>query len=203
MLYELTHNQEFNSIEIKFANKPDEATREALKGLRFRWHSVKKIWYGYADEETVRATLDGKPAPARPAQKNDKPAAPAEKKNKFGVKVGDIFRATWGYDQTNNDFFQVVSLCGESSVRVREVNPPMLSSRATGPDAEDRVFQTGNLPILPPISNPSFIKDQEKGDLKRLKRYDETCSAEFYLTSYTNAYHCPGDTIKVYESWYA
>ena len=203
MLYELTHNQEFNSIEIKFASKPDEATRDALKALRFRWHSVKKIWYGYADEETVRAALDGNPAPAQAEKKTDKPAAPAEKKNKFGVKVGDIFHASWGYDQTNNDFFQVVSLCGESSVRVREVNPPMISSRATGPDAEDRVFQTGDLPILPPVSSSVFVKDQERGDIKRLKRWDETCAPRFTLASYADATLCTGDTIKVYESWYA
>ena len=27
----------------------------------------------------------------------------------MGVQVGDIFRSSWGYDQTNIDFYQVVS----------------------------------------------------------------------------------------------
>jgi hypothetical protein len=28
--------------------------------------------------------------------------------NKFGVKPGDIFECSWGYDQTQNDFYEVV-----------------------------------------------------------------------------------------------
>ena len=35
-------------------------------------------------------------------------------------KVGDIFVATWGYDQTNADFFQVVKTT-DKSVSVRHI----------------------------------------------------------------------------------
>lgn len=38
----------------------------------------------------------------------------------LNVKVGDIFVASWGYDQTNVDFYEVTGLTG-ASVRVREV----------------------------------------------------------------------------------
>lgn len=59
MTYEITNNTQFNSIEIKFDCKPSEAVRDALKALKFRWHKVKKVWYGYADQSTVAAALDG------------------------------------------------------------------------------------------------------------------------------------------------
>lgn len=39
----------------------------------------------------------------------------------MGVKVGDIFDAQWGYDQTNVDFYEVVGLTG-ASVKVRPID---------------------------------------------------------------------------------
>jgi len=203
MTYTITQNPQFNSLEIVFDGKPAEEIREALKALRFRWHSVKKCWYGYTDEETARAAIEGKADPA-PAKAQAQPKTKAEKKNKFGVKVGDIFRATWGYEQTNNDFFQVIALCGDSSVRVREVNLPMIDSQAIGPMSEDRVFQVSR-ELLPASNYSVFIKDQEKGDIKRLKSFaaDGVSNPQFYLTSYADAYYVGSDTIKVYESWYA
>lgn len=38
-----------------------------------------------------------------------------------GLKVGDVLRASWGYDQTNIDYYQVVELVGKRSVKVREI----------------------------------------------------------------------------------
>lgn len=200
MTYTITNNAQFNSIEISFDGKPSEEVRQALKDLRFRWHGQRRIWYGYTTEDKARAAIEGK---AKPEKKAEPKAKAAPKKNKFGIKVGDIFRATWGYEQTNNDFFQVVALCGESSVRVREVYLPLIGSTATGPMAEDRVFQVPH-ELLPPVDRSVFIKDQEKGDVKRLKsfRQDGTCP-QFNLTSYADAYFVGSDTIKVYESWYA
>lgn len=57
-MYEISKNNQFNSVEVKFDGKPSEEIRNALKGLRFRWHSVKKVWYGYATEEATRAAID-------------------------------------------------------------------------------------------------------------------------------------------------
>lgn len=199
MNYTITNNTQFNSIEITFDGKPAQEIRDALKALRFRWHSVKKCWYGYTDEATARAAIEGKPAEAA-----QKPQQKAEAVNKYGVKVGDIFCATWGYEQTNNDFFQVIALVGTSSVRVREVYPRIIESSATGPMAEDRVYEMTR-ELLPARENSIFIKDQINGDLKRLKSYaaDGVSDPQFRVDSFCDAYYCSGDTCKVYESWYA
>ena len=73
--YTITANEAFNSLEITFTEKPGESIREALKSLKFRWHAVKKIWYGYADRETVEKALNGEQITAEPtATKTAKPA---------------------------------------------------------------------------------------------------------------------------------
>ena len=53
MTYNITYNAQFSSQEIYFDGKPSDAVRSALKELKFRWHSVKRCWYGYASEETI------------------------------------------------------------------------------------------------------------------------------------------------------
>ena len=36
-----------------------------------------------------------------------------------GVKVGDLLRRSWGYDQTNIDYWQVTALVGKTMVEIR------------------------------------------------------------------------------------
>lgn len=59
MKYTISHNYEKNGLEVYFDEKPDQSTRDALKALKFRWHNLKKCWYGRADEETVKAAFNG------------------------------------------------------------------------------------------------------------------------------------------------
>lgn len=202
--YTLTANTSFNSIEITFDGKPSDAIRTALKELRFRWHNVKKVWYGYKDEQTVRAAI----AAADGEQPTETKPTKAEKVNKYGVKIGDLFQSSWGYDQTNVDFFQVIALVGETSVRVREVCPRMIDEQGISGMSANRTYKLTN-EILPPVSRSIFIKDQENGDLKRIKPgyYQDPEQAiqncYFTLTDYASAHKCNGESVTLYESWYA
>lgn len=38
------------------------------------------------------------------------------------LEVGDLLVSSWGYDQTNIDYYQVISLVGKSSVSIRQIN---------------------------------------------------------------------------------
>lgn len=204
--YTITSNPEFNSLEITFPGKPSDAIRDVLKALRFRWHGAKKVWYGYTTEEAARQAIETAEG-CKPTEAN-KPAAKSEKVNKYGVKVGDIFSASWGYEQTNVDFFQVVALVGESSVRVREVRPAMIDDVAISGMSADRTYKITS-ELLPPVRSSVFIKDQENGDIKRIKPgYDKDpelakANCSFNLSSYASAFKCNSETVKVYESWYA
>ncbi len=119
--------------------------------------------------------------------------------NKHGVNVGDIFTATWGYDETHNSFFQVVKLCGDESVRVREVYPPVLGERC-GNLCADRVYKTKNTGILPPASHSIFIKNQQTGDLKRLKNCGNV--PHFKMASFADAWLCNSEKTTAFESWW-
>lgn len=55
--YHISENTEYNSREVYFSGKPAAETREALKALKMRWHSVKKCWYGYAAEHEIIAAI--------------------------------------------------------------------------------------------------------------------------------------------------
>lgn len=68
MTYNITRNTQFDSIEISFDGKPSEAVRDALKDLKFRWHSVKKVWYGYAAEHEAIAAILGASTDEAPAE---------------------------------------------------------------------------------------------------------------------------------------
>lgn len=41
--------------------------------------------------------------------------------NAEGVRVGDLFYGSWGYEQTNVDFFQVVALRGKHTAVLRRI----------------------------------------------------------------------------------
>lgn len=58
MTYTITANIAHHSNEVAFPGKPSAAVREALKALHFRWHSVRRVWCGYAAPDVIRATLD-------------------------------------------------------------------------------------------------------------------------------------------------
>ena len=203
MKYQIIANEQYSgSNEIYFDRKPSEEIRDALKSLRMRWHSKKSCWYGFVPaEEIAKAIGSGESKPAKNPDRK-------EKKNRFGVKVGDIFSASWGWEQTNVDFFQVVALACETSVRVRQVDLPLLSDSPVSSMSSDRTYKVVR-EILPARSSSVFIKDQENGDLKRIKpgyNADPEMAKEncyFVLDTFANAYKCSSNTITEYESWYA
>ncbi len=45
----------------------------------------------------------------------------ADRSKPHSLKVGDILYTSWGYDQTNVDFYQVVEVIGKCTVVIREV----------------------------------------------------------------------------------
>lgn len=196
MEYTITNNAQFNSIEISFDSMPSVEIREALKALRFRWHGVKKVWYGYKDADTVRAAIEGKDGgnSSKAAEKKD---SQPEAVNKYGVKVGDMFYSSWGYEQTNVDFFQVVELVGSCSVRVREVLPELIEEEGVCSMSANRTYNTSPGKLLSPCPSSIFIKDQERGDIKRI-----TEGGCFKVSSYAHARRCTGENTRVYESWY-
>ena len=199
-----TLNPQHNGIEITFPGKPGKAILEALKAEGFRWHSVKRLWYAKQTEKRLALaqsiTNTGSPAEAPEAPKT-RTTAEAPKANKYGVKVGDVFYMTWGYEQTNNNFFQVVKVCGGTSVRVVEVWPSYnVDTYYSHGMAEDRSYNF-NGEMLPKAERTIFINDQEKGDIKKVTSFYQDGRPQIRM----NGHLCDrvNGTLNTYESWYA
>ena len=60
-MYEIKNGTKNGAYEIYFDAKPNQETREALKGLRFRWNGKKVCWYGFCDIETIKNAIEAKP----------------------------------------------------------------------------------------------------------------------------------------------
>jgi len=133
-----------------------------------------------------------------------KAAKEANKDIISSVKVGDVFSMSWGYDQTNVDFFQVIAKVGTSSVRVRQVAPTLIHEDP-GMMCADRTYaipQDGTL--LPKSSYSVFIKDQDNGDMKRIQVCDYYKEKKIYLNLGSHyAFKETEPVAKHYESWYA
>ncbi|EEV7910577.1 hypothetical protein [Escherichia coli] len=76
------------------------------------------------------------------------------------VSVGDVFVSSWGDEQTNVDFYQVVSLHGKTMVSVRKIRAeicgtecrlqsrkPVLSSFC-GEPVKRKVFDYSDVPVI-------------------------------------------------------
>ena len=55
--FTISDNVERGSLEISFDSKPSDEVRHVLKENKFRWHKVKKVWFGYADRQTITDAL--------------------------------------------------------------------------------------------------------------------------------------------------
>ena len=87
----------------------------AYSGKRSKhdWH------YRFKSAERVHEKIDELLQSLR-ASKAAKLARMAERNGPHDVKVGDIFRASWGYDQTNIDYFQCTKVIG-AMIEIREI----------------------------------------------------------------------------------
>jgi len=97
------------------------------------------------------------------------------------VKVGQIFYDSWGYDQTNIDFYQVVKV-GGLSVSLRKIS--------------GTVTETGNMCGKTVAVPDSFVGE---AFTKRIQSYNgKPCFASDYRGAVT-----PWDGTPLYVSWYA
>ena len=143
-------NKELKGIEVSFSKKPRREILTVLKYNGFRWHRIKMLWYAketkerlalvgkmseLTEEEIIKAyTMPTNPNPDQAKRKANQvcnmsrpsnitePTLKKKPVNKYGVKVGDVFYDSWGYNQTNIDFYQVVALKGATTVELKALN---------------------------------------------------------------------------------
>jgi hypothetical protein len=87
------------------------------------------------------------------------------------VKPGDIFRASWGYDQTNIDFYQVLSVSGVMAKisQIKEIS-----------ENDPRLFMQGVSVPMPGAFIGRVLN-------KKIQRYSEDSEPYFNINSFTSA----------------
>ena len=190
-MVEVLRNEEKQGIEIYFDTKPIQEIINALKEAKFRWHNVKKCWYAKENENTLEiANKISNGVEIGTAEKRE------TKTNIYGIKVGDIFEMSWGYEQTNVDFFRVKELRGKTQVVLQEVVLRILEEDVINDMACDRKYDINNYAIC---EKSVHIDDNEKGCIKTVKQFGNN-TIYVNMTSYAHATLYKGE--KVYESWY-
>lgn len=105
------------------------------------------------------------------------------------AKVGDILEASWGYDQTNVDYYQVVGVKGKM-VEVREIGAKTV---------EGSGFSHGMADMVTPAKD-RFIKDSEV--MRKIVRDDGNNGYYAHIDECRSAYLVK-ETSKTYRSCYA
>ena len=186
-----TINEKLNGIEIKFDSKPAAEIRTTLKENGFRWHHKKALWYAKNTPErlTLAAALSNSKAPAKSEQ-----AKVTTTTTNHSLKVGDILVASWGYEQTNVDFYQVVALKGKTMVTVKECFLEANETSYHTSMSRDISYNTGN----------AIIKEDAEPITRKVKNYtrdNDPAGDQIAIEDFIIAHKYNGET--VYESWYA
>lgn len=168
----------FEAYEKDFGSK--------VAGMVFLGKQQKPAWhYSYSSRmslmQKVRESRDGWLA----TQKFKADQRDAKKNFQHSVKVGDIFGTSWGYEQTNREFYQVVEVKGKS-VMLREI------AQEGGRD-DDPGFG-------PMAGTTRYVKDHFIGEpFRKLVLHDNSIHFESYRSGFlvTDAQNEKG----FYVSW--
>lgn len=97
-------------------------------GKAFSGKALKPAWnYWFRDDAKLEAHIASWAAGMQRSAEY-KAKCKAERKAPHSLVVGDILHSSWGFDQTNNDYFQVTKLIGARMVEIHEIGASYVSS---------------------------------------------------------------------------
>jgi hypothetical protein len=148
----------------------------------FKDGSAKIFGYFHFQNENQRNTHGKNAMESMRANLEMKAKYRKERTQGRNLVVGDIMVSSWGYEQTNVDYYQVVELVGQQSVKVRRI-------------AAESLGETGNgmADYCMPVKD-KFIKNETV-------TYRVSYGTSIAISSYQTAKKWDGT--KNYRSWYA
>lgn len=131
----------------------------------------KLFWYRFKNVEQMNKHINNALENAK-TREEEKAKYKAARLQAHSLKVGDVLYTSWGYDQTNIDFYKVVKLVGKTSVKLCSMNNQYLNSDCR---ASDKVV-------------PGDIKENAEPFLKRVhgKNNSINISSFEYATKWNN-----------------
>lgn len=119
-------NNQLNGVEIKFDSKPTTEILEKLHANHWRWSKYKQLWYNKQTKENIQFAKEISENIVTNDLKN---IVTKEIVNAYGVKTGDIFYTSFGYDMTLVDFYQVVRVMPKS-VSVKRIKNKIVENES-------------------------------------------------------------------------
>lgn len=118
--------------------------------------------------------------------KKEKEARKAERSNfKHDLKEGDILYSSWGWEQTNIDFYQVTEVVSDKTVKIREIKAKEVSQGE---------FMSGRKVAL----RGEFV-----GDSKEMTKRVQCSNGRPYIRLNSYSWTSPWDGSPMNYSWYA
>jgi len=114
--YELAWDDKDLAIQVYYREVP------YCSAICFVGKAVKPTWqyrFKNGEQRQAEVTKTFKNVSDRLERKNQAKASKAVASANHGVKVGDVFRSSWGYDQTNIDYYEVVAVTGKTATICR------------------------------------------------------------------------------------
>ena len=160
-------------VMILNANRKPGSNSKPILNLAFRtWEQA---------EERIKRQID-----AQTSWKEEKQKRLEQRKAyQHTLKVGDILYSSWGYDQTNIDFYEVVKVNSPKTVTLRQIG-----SRFTKTD-------TANDMASFCVPNPGNYFGERREPFKKIVSFGN----QVKLSSFEYAW--PWDGKEKYSSWHA
>ena len=92
-----------------------------LYAIAFYGKAAKPAWHYRFSKDESRAQRVAEFIADRKARAKMMAERKADRSKPHSLKVGDILVSSWGYDQTNIDFYEVVEVKGTATVIIREI----------------------------------------------------------------------------------
>ena len=140
---EITSNLDNKPVAVLYKPTPKAKFSKEKQIFGFRFLNEDRR-LEYINEDYLNRVKNQE---AKEKYKSDKKIK--NKSDLLNVKVGDIFKDSWGYEQTNVDYFQVVAKPSSSFIVVKKINYELIDETVSNMSA-----------YVKPLIN-SFKNDEE------------------------------------------
>lgn len=173
---------------VKVADKQSDAvayvydvpTRHRWGALVFYGKQSKPTWHYTFKTPTAREARVREAFGSRRATLEAKAKSRSDAKRPHKLEAGHVLKASWGYEQTNVDFYQVVRVVSPSMVEIREIGQTTVQE--TG-------WATGKcIPMIDQFIGETMRKRVTDGSTVKLASYAYARLWDGHPVSWT-AYH--------------
>jgi hypothetical protein len=174
---EITSNLDNKPVAVLYKPTPKAKFSKEKQIFGFRFLNEDRR-LEYINEDYLNRVKNKE---AKEKYKSDKKIK--NKSDLLNVKVGDIFKDSWGYEQTNVDYFQVVAKPSSSFIVVKKINYELIDETVSNMSAYVK-------PLINSFKNDEELKFKLNG-------------ASFKSSSFSWANKVENiEKEKAYTSWY-